>query len=525
MRNGLAAVLLLLALMAAVQAGLTMYWIDTAAFIIKRTEASRTQLNLYEQLSADVSQFMLGALEHLVLTDDAHENSAGQIYQHLDQLMASTAQEADFVTLHGDKVDNAPETARLQRIRSVVLELVNAGDRARSDSPEEIARKVNWTSYLYHGPLDQLLTEAIDRERKEVADVMQEMESLRARLKWIGASCLALPLLMAALLAWIIGQSVLNPVYKLVNGVKALGQGQLSYRIKVRGHDEFGLLAQYINRMAGKLGARNRKLIEQNETLEAIVSHRTQSLREINDELRAVDASRKRFFADVSHEFRTPLTIIAGEAQVSLASKETGPHSYREALSAILANAGYLKRRIDDLLTIARADDGRPSFAYADIDLTAVVGEVVSQCDGMAKANGVALKYEETGEAARIEGDFSWIKQCLLTLVDNAIKFSRPGQVVSLIVTQSGGDTTLSVADEGEGVSPEELPNLFERFYQTQSGQRMGGTGLGLSVARWIVEEHRGKIHAASVPGKGTTISMRFPSAPGVSQADFSDSG
>ena len=177
-----------------------------------------------------------------------------------------------------------------------MLELVNAGERSRSDSAAEIARKVNWTSYLYHGPLDQLLTEAIDRERKEVADVMQQMETLRARLMWVGASCLALPLLMAALLAWFIGQSVLNPVTRLVNGVKALGQGQLSQRIQVRRHDEFGLLAQYINRMAGQLGARDRKLVEQNEALEAIVGQRTQSLREINEELRSVDASSQALF-------------------------------------------------------------------------------------------------------------------------------------------------------------------------------------------------------------------------------------
>ena len=228
---------------------------------------------------------------------------------------------------------------------------------------------------------------------------------------------------------------------------------------------------------------------------------------------------RKRFFADVSHELRTPLTIIKGEAQVSLANRETDPQPYREALSAILANAGYLARRIDDLLTIARADDGRPSFAYSDVDLSVVVGEVVSQCGGLAMANGVTLKFEKIDEMAPIEGDFSWIRQSLLTLVDNAIKFSRPEQVVRLIVLQSDGGTTLSVIDEGEGVSPEELPNLFERFYQTQSGQRMGGTGLGLSVARWIVEEHGGEIRAASVPGKGTTISMRFPSATGGSHA------
>ncbi len=510
-RARMAAALLLLAVMAAAQAALSLYWTDATAFMLMRAETSHDQIDLYQQISASLDDLVLDRIEKRAPHPADQAERVAAIGRQLARLDESIRREVDLVLRHGGTVDNSAETRRLRHIRSAIGDLVAAADGPAAAGGPDLAR----LSALYHGQLQPLLDDAMARERRESDEVVRRMAVMRTRLHWIGMLCLALPLLTAGMLAGIVGQTVLGPVSRLVKDVKRLGRGHLSHRIVIRRHDEFGLLASHINRMAGQLDCRNRRLLDYNESLEAMVRERTLSLHEANEDLRRVDESRRRFFADVSHELRTPLTTIVGEAEVTLAVGGFQPEPYREAIAAILANAGYLKRRIDDLLAIARAEDGRLRFGRARIDLAEILAEVVTSCEGLARANAVVLRATGTTDATEILGDRSWIRQCLLTLVDNAIKFSRPGQAVRLILSRDGHQAQVAVADEGEGVAAEDLPKLFERFYQTGSGQRAGGTGLGLSVARWIVEEHGGTIQASSRPGGGTTITMRFPGAIG----------
>lgn len=503
-RSKMAVVLCLLLAVAGIQTGLTVYWIDNVAFLLERDETSRRQLDLYQRLSADINHYLMGRLDQrFFLYRDEQEHLARGIADHLGALEDSITEESDFMAAHSAHLDNSEEMARLQKIDAAVRSLVSLpGGKADADA--------DWPMD-YHTRLVPFLSAAMDAERSEASATMDRMRAMRRSLLRIGMICLGVPLLAALLVMIIVARSVLDPVAKLVAGVRRLGQGQPAPHVTLKRRDEFGLLAQHINHSARQIESHNRRLLRHNEALEHTVNERTQDLRVKISELKQVDDSRKRFFADVSHELRTPLTIISGEAQVALAYNEPEIEAYRSSLSAILANTGYLKRRIDDLLSIARAEDGKPSFSLRPVEPDRIAQDALTLCSGLAQANTVHLVFDGGCGGIVITGDESWLRQCFLTLLDNAIKFSRPGQTVGVTSRHTPKGIAVTVSDQGEGVPAEELPLLFERFYQTRSGSHRGGTGLGLSVARWIVEAHRGTISADSVQGAGTSIHMVFP--------------
>lgn len=515
----ISAALFVFVLFTAGMAGLSFYGISEAAYLLSRTEQSYQQLDVLGRLSSDLNQYFLRHVEGLVLgpNGDAARQSARGMARHFEDLRRLTEIEISLVRSDSEKGDEAAELERLDEIRSVIAALMTEAAinsrLAETGRREEAVRHFSeiLTGSLGH-TLSNLLAEATQDERDEVAGADQRAVALRERLLWLGATVILLHLLMAAVLAVQIGRSILAPLASLVGGIKTLGRGQLSHRIRPGGcRDEFALLAAHINRMARHLERHRDGLLRSNRTLEAEVARQTASLTEMNRQLRDIDATRKRFFEDVSHELRTPLTTIVGEAEVTLSGTPDMPDTCRAALHAILANAGYLRRRVEDLMAIARSDNGRLELRRDPLELHDVVTEAVADVAGLARVNTIGLSYEGSRTTVPIVGERSWLKQCLLTVLDNAIKFSRRGQSVTVTLEARQGEALLSVRDMGTGIPPAELPHLFERFYQTEGGRRRGGTGLGLAVARWIVKEHNGAICAHNGDGAGTVIEMRFP--------------
>ncbi len=253
-------------------------------------------------------------------------------------------------------------------------------------------------------------------------------------------------------------------------------------------------------------------MIRRREQLESEVARRTQALRNANAELQRIDECRKRFFADVSHELRTPLTTIQGEAEVMLAVGPAEQDGYRAALTAIQANAGCLRRRIDDLLAVARSGDGQIELAAHPLDMPPLLASALDEVGGLARVNEVRLTLvSSVPDKTCITGDESWLKQALLTVLDNAIKFSRPGQTVTVTAKTREHHLIIDVSDQGEGIAEADLPRLFDRFFQAPAGRQRGGSGLGLAVARWITEDHGGTIAITSGLNAGTTVTLTLP--------------
>jgi len=216
---------------------------------------------------------------------------------------------------------------------------------------------------------------------------------------------------------------------------------------------------------------------------------------------------QRRFAADASHELRTPLTSISGHARMldewALdADKETAHRS----VDTIRREAGKMRGLIESLLTLTRGDEGAP-MEVGRYDLGAVAKEATETAD-----NGkVSVEFVPNKHEVRATFDRERVMQVASILLDNAVKYTPYGGSVKVRVEEEDGSVALAVSDTGVGISEDQLPLVFERFYRADPARGAGGAGLGLSIARQIAEAHGGQIRVESTPGKGSTFTLLLP--------------
>jgi signal transduction histidine kinase len=226
----------------------------------------------------------------------------------------------------------------------------------------------------------------------------------------------------------------------------------------------------------------------------------------------AVMEQMRRFMADAAHELRTPLAVLRGRAEVAL-EQERDPAAYQSALSQILRESERLGGIVENLFTLARADAGERQAAHEAFYLDDVASDAVQAAGVLARARGVRLELGEYEEAPAT-GDPALVRQLLMLLLDNAVKFTPAEGSVRVDVHGREGRPTVVVEDTGVGIAPDDLPHVFDRFYRADPARaRTGGAGLGLSIARWIADQHGAELDLASHPGRGTRIAVRFPAA------------
>jgi len=218
----------------------------------------------------------------------------------------------------------------------------------------------------------------------------------------------------------------------------------------------------------------------------------------------------RRFMADAAHELRTPITVLRTRAEVALQQPRDAAH-YVSALHGVEAEARRLGGIVDSLLVLARADSGerqieRERFFLDDVAIDAAGAERL-----VAREKGVEVIVEEFEEAP-VVGDPSLVRQLIMILLDNAVKFTDRGGEVRLRVSLRQGAPTFMVEDAGMGIKPEELSRVFQRFFRGEAARsRTDGAGLGLSIASWIAREHGAEISLTSEPGRGTRVVVTFP--------------
>jgi signal transduction histidine kinase len=233
---------------------------------------------------------------------------------------------------------------------------------------------------------------------------------------------------------------------------------------------------------------------------------------------RSMDQMR-RFMADAAHELRTPLTLIRTRADVAL-QQARDPKSYIASLQSIAEDAERLGQIVEDLLTLARADTGERPVERASLYLDDVALDAANAARVVAEAKGVSVVVDDFEEAV-ISGDKNLIRQLVMILLDNAIKFVHRGGTVRVGVSHRDGHAELAVSDDGPGIPPDQLPHIFERFYRGDPARTRSpsatangdGAGLGLSIARWITDAHDATIDVSSALGTGTRVTVTFPTA------------
>lgn len=223
---------------------------------------------------------------------------------------------------------------------------------------------------------------------------------------------------------------------------------------------------------------------------------------------RAADRTRTDFVANASHELRTPLSAILGFVEALGEEAGADPTLRAKFLDVIAREARRMGRLIEDLLSLSRIEAGRHAAPDEPISLSSLARRVAGEL------GDVRVELEVDDGLADVAGDEPQLRQLLANLVENGLKYGRPGTPVRVTVgAHDGRLAEIRVVDEGEGVAAEHLPRLTERFYRVDPGRsrKVGGTGLGLAIAKHIVERHRGTLRIASIVGQGTTVTVRLP--------------
>lgn len=315
--------------------------------------------------------------------------------------------------------------------------------------------------------------------------VQSPMASIEANIKAIRESVLyslLLGLAAASLLAFVFSKKVSRPILKLNEAARSMAGGNFDIKIPLKSGDELGMLADSINTLSCQLK-------EKIKTIEEI------------------DSTRRSFVANISHELRTPLTIIQGYTEALMDGIASDEQQKEKYLYNIYGETVRLSRLVNDVLDLRRMETGQLSMRAEEIDIMELIKSVAGQFQGVFP--GISLKLPDLpgGETLKARVDPDRIKQVIINLVDNAVRYSPEGGTIEISGEGLADRVRVSVADQGPGVPEKERELIWERFYKTSespSGREYSGSGLGLAIARQIIEQHGGKIGVENLPGKGS---------------------
>ncbi|MBL8206793.1 MAG: heavy metal sensor histidine kinase [Blastocatellia bacterium] len=316
-----------------------------------------------------------------------------------------------------------------------------------------------------------------------VGQSLSPLQKARWQLVVLLAIAGPVALLLGSYGGLLLANQALNPVDRLTRAAEEIEAGDLSKRVQVPPKmDELGRLAATFNRMIARL--------------------------------QAAFERQRQFTADASHELRTPLAVMRGDIEIAL-RRERKPEEYRSVLTSNLEEIIRLSRLVEDLLMLARADAGQSVLQREPMDLDEICAQMVEYLTPLAEEKDQQLIYQTPATPPlQINADAQRIKQMLLNLLDNALKYTPAHGTITLSLMSEEHEAVLTIADTGRGIPEEDLPHIFDRFFRhsrSTSDKTVQGFGLGLSIVRWIVHSHGGKISVESTSEKGTKFIVRLP--------------
>ncbi len=493
----------------------TIWGARQAAMSLERTHLAHQQYETYLALTAHAYQLFKEFADAMLIGNRDHGAREAELMEAIqeDYDTLRTLMGKEIKIVGDEEIEELNRLAAIQeRIRLVLdeyglllaqsrpIELPSDGDRLLTILDQQIDRDLN-----------ALIQESLDDEADEVrrarAETALRFELLEALALIFGLVAAALACASLLLLV----RDIRKPIDKLLTGAEALAAGKLDYRIEAVGRNELENVGRAFNRMADEIAARESELSQSNIHLEKAVADRTAELERALSHLRKNDDNRRRLLADVSHELRTPLAIIRGEADIALRGGDKEPEDYREALEKTRSAAKHTSDIVDDLLFVARREAGEARLKLERIDLSDLLPWIVDQHGAVAEQHKADLVYESTLEQAEVRGDAGRIRQVVLILLDNAIRYG--GNEIELRLDPSPRGYAICVRDNGPGMTKEELEHAFERFFRGSNAAARydQGAGLGLPMAKAIVESHGGEIALSSEPGDGLTVSFILP--------------
>jgi heavy metal sensor kinase len=320
-----------------------------------------------------------------------------------------------------------------------------------------------------------------DRYRIQVAAPMDDFNDAIDRFEWVVLLLSPLVLILASGGGYWLSRRALAPVDQITRAAQDINSNNLAKRLDVpQSGDELQRLSQTLNSML--------------ERLEASFNRITQ------------------FTADASHELRTPLALMRTTTEVSLRTSQS-VSDYREAQQEVLAELEKTSSLVEKLMLLARADAGVETLQHTPVNLGECLHDACK--DGKILADAKQLTFMEAIESSElfVEGDSQALHRLFLILIDNAVKYTPTGGSITVGLMRSDNSALAEFRDTGIGISANDLPNIFERFYRADKtrSREFGGVGLGLSIARWVTEAHKGSIEVQSTAGTGSVFRIRLP--------------
>jgi two-component system, OmpR family, sensor kinase len=462
-------------------------------------------------LGAALFFILRGSLQHVLNVEDTVERGAQLAARNLERDEGSGG---------GPDVKLEDEAAEQLALGGVFVIVRNQGGRvlyesvtlqASSKGQDNIWREVartgepaSGTAELSREPPDYVYAMPVRPEGGpplilEAGRSYSDLNEILGTIATALAAGIGVALLLSVGGAYFLARTALRPVDAVVSSAREISESDLSRRLPVANPgDEIGRLATTINDLLTRLETAFGRL-------EASLKRQEEAL-----------TRQRRFAADASHEFRTPLTAISGHANMLDGWALEDPEAARKSVRTIKKEAERLRFLAAALLALARGDEG-PSLRVGRHDLREVASEAVETARAAADGK-VSIEYASPKHAIGAIFDRDQIRQALSILLDNAVKYTPEGGSVAVRVGEAEGQAFLEVSDTGIGIPEEKLPLIFERFYRLDSSRTGGGTGLGLAIARQITEAHGGRIEARSSAGQGSTFVLilpRKPPAPG----------
>lgn len=343
----------------------------------------------------------------------------------------------------------------------------------------------HYQTYLVSGHRVRVITRPVI-ENKNLLYVVQtavslvhEDRSLDQLKRWLFILIPAV-VVVTSLVGWFLATMALRPVGKMITKARNIRPARLDERVEVpQTSDELQRLAETFNDMLSRLE-------------------------------RAFNRMRQ-FSAAASHELRTPLTVMKGELEVAL-RKPRDAEEYKRVLDTQLEAINELVGIVEQLLTLARSEEGGESLEWRPVELGALVQEVLGDWRSIAEKKGIVLGFEGDGKVSA-RGERGLLKRLISNLVDNALKHTPAGGRVKLTVESKGHEARLTVRDTGPGISVDELPRIFDKFFSRapRQGPPAVGIGLGLGLCRWIAEAHQGRIEAQNASDRGAVFTLVLP--------------
>ena len=504
-------------------AGLLTWGGNRVGYHLERSRFAYAELETYLTLSADTFRLFKQLRRDLIDNDREVDRELQEAQGNFEKRLALLKRQIDEDQRFGATENRREKDERqLARLAALTEEIQKALDDVAT-ARGMFSRGERREGAIF---LSRALEQRVDQRVSKLLDAGIHYERLTANaakdevrfvVRWLNTAAWTVALVAAgfgAIFGVLLLRRVAQPVQLLSAGAMRFAGGALDHRIKISGRDEFAALARNFNDMAEQLSVKTAAIGQLNSELEVKIADRTSELERANAALSEKEVVRRQFFADVGHELRTPITIIRGEAEVALRAKTEGGH--RQALATIVDYSAHLTQLVADIFVVARSDAGVLRFRRDEHDFTALVRKATQDLEHVSADAKQTLLTDLPSTASRVLGDHTRLLQLLAILVDNAARHAGQGATVTVRLENRPDGATLTVSDNGPGIPAMEVPHVFDRFYRGHNGHLSHGVGagLGLPLARAIVNAHGGHITLESAPDEGTTVIVLLPVVP-----------